>query len=589
MKKKSIIVGILIGMIFVMIGIGVSIWLNESKYHYEIEEVTKYQYNLLYVDEKYGVIDENGEIIIDPIYDIIQIPNPTKPVFICMKDYDVEKREYQVTVRNEKQEEIFKEYERVEPIPLKEENVTVPYEKTVLRYRQNGKYGLIDYNGKVTLEAEYDEIQGVSYKEGILKIQKDGKYGVINIKGTKLIPVEYDSIEYDGFYEEKTGYENAGFIVSKIIDSKELYGYHNARGKKVLEAEYEGIHRISEIEDHKKALLIVWKDGKSGVFEGKSQKLQIDFDEIDYDKQSELYIVSKGEKQGVYSQDGKEILPIEYDNIFVSGEYISVQKDGKLTRFDKKGKELEDQTLVAKWETKLPGISITMNQDEKYGLQAQDGTELVKNHYLSLEYLEQEYFIATNENHMMGIIKTDGKSSIELKYNSIRKIENTNLLRANKTAESQCDLYDASMNLIGSYSGENILIEEVGEYIRVYQEGRYAEYFSKDGKKVDVQTVYPDNGIIAKEKDGKWGYTDRQGNLKVDYQYDMVTELNEYGFAGIKLENKWGVINQNGEIVQEPIYELEEQIPEFLGKYYQVQALTAQPYYTNYLGEEIEE
>ena len=98
--------------------------------------------------------------------------------------------------------------------------------------------------------------------------------------------------------------------------------------------------------------------------------------------------------------------------------------------------------------------------------------------------------------------------------------------------------------------------------------------------------IKENNKMIEKEKDGKWGYTDREGNLKVDYPYDQVTELNEYGFAGIKLRNKWGVINQEGQVVQEPIYEIEEEIPEFLGKYYRVLSLISQPYYTDYHEEE---
>ena len=185
MKQKKIwIIGIIVVIILLAIGVGVGVLIYESKYQYEIEEVTKYQYNLLYVDEKYGVIDENGNILIEPIYDIIQIPNPSKPVFICMKDYQADKREYQVEVLNEKKEQIFQEFERVEAISLKEENSTVPYEKSVLKFKQNGLYGIMDYQGNILVEAQYDEIQGFPYKEGILKILKNGKYGVMNIKGT---------------------------------------------------------------------------------------------------------------------------------------------------------------------------------------------------------------------------------------------------------------------------------------------------------------------------------------------------------------------------------------------------------------------
>ena len=51
----------------------------------------------------------------------------------------------------------------------------------------------------------------------------------------------------------------------------------------------------------------------------------------------------------------------------------------------------------------------------------------------------------------------------------------------------------------------------------------------------------------------------------------MVTDFNEYGFAGIKLDGKWGVIEQaTQKIIQEPIYELDWAQPTFIGKYYRV-------------------
>ena len=61
----------------------------------------------------------------------------------------------------------------------------------------------------------------------------------------------------------------------------------------------------------------------------------------------------------------------------------------------------------------------------------------------------------------------------------------------------------------------------------------------------------------------------------------MVTEFNEYGFAGIKLDGKWGVINENGEIIQDPIYELDNISPIFIGKYYKANEWYRNNYYTD--------
>ena len=61
-------------------------------------------------------------------------------------------------------------------------------------------------------------------------------------------------------------------------------------------------------------------------------------------------------------------------------------------------------------------------------------------------------------------------------------------------------------------------------------------------------------------------------------EYEMVTEFNNYGFAGIKKDGKWGVVNSEGTIIQEPIYELKWENPSFIGKYYKVQAWGEQYY-----------
>ena len=64
------------------------------------------------------------------------------------------------------------------------------YEKSVLKYSKNGKYGIIDLNGKKITNAVYEEIDTLQFKEGELLVKKDGKYGVINIKGATLVKTQ---------------------------------------------------------------------------------------------------------------------------------------------------------------------------------------------------------------------------------------------------------------------------------------------------------------------------------------------------------------------------------------------------------------
>ena len=42
------------------------------------------------------------------------------------------------------------------------------------------------------------------------------------------------------------------------------------------------------------------------------------------------------------------------------------------------------------------------------------------------------------------------------------------------------------------------------------------------------------------------------------YQYDDITEQNEYGFVAVKKDGKWGVIDQYGNTIVDPKYEFSD-------------------------------
>ena len=109
MKKSKIII-ITIITILVFVAIAMYLW-KRNENSYKIEKVTNIKYNLILENKKYGVIDEIGNIIVKPQYDIIQIPNPSKPVFICMHDYNVNLQQYEIDVFNENGQKILTEYE----------------------------------------------------------------------------------------------------------------------------------------------------------------------------------------------------------------------------------------------------------------------------------------------------------------------------------------------------------------------------------------------------------------------------------------------------------------------------------------------
>ena len=225
MKKKNVLI---ISIILIIVVLAISVYFIirniEKNKEYEVEKISEYKYFVVKENGKYGVIDRKGNKIIEPKYEDVKIPNPEKAVFICYENDNTK-------VLDGNNEEIFKEYENIEPLKLKNISGDLIYEKSVLSYSKDNKYGIIDFNGKRITKAIYEEIDTLQYKEGELLVKKEGKYGVINIKGATLVKTKYDTIEADKFYEKDNGYKKAGYIVSRKTDEGYRYGYVNVKGK----------------------------------------------------------------------------------------------------------------------------------------------------------------------------------------------------------------------------------------------------------------------------------------------------------------------------------------------------------------------
>ena len=126
---------------------------------------------------------------------------------------------------------------------------------------------------------------------------------------------------------------------------------------------------------------------------------------------------------------------------------------------------------------------------------------------------------------------------------------------------------------------ENATIKLEDNYIKIFTDTQ-RKYFDNNGKEIENTEVFPNLKLYAFEQNGKWGFKDKNGNIKCEAIYDMVTELNSYGFAGIKSNGKWGVINSAAEVILEPTYQLETNAPEFIGKYVKSNSGYGMSFYT---------
>ena len=555
-KKRNIIVFVIILILIIAGIVGVSIYLNNLKYKYELSTIqdNEIQYYKLEQDGKYGVIDKNGTVVLQPTYSSIDIPNPTKAVFIKSDD------EKNFSAVDSNGSPLFTDYESVEAIAINSITSNIPYEKTVLKYKLGGLYGIMDFDGNKITENIYNSITNIDYKEGNLRVEQNGNYGVINIKGTTILEPEYDAIMADGYYDEENKYEKAGFIVRIVTDDGYRFGYADRTGKIILDTLYNEINRLTEIDDD--VYLVTSSNGRYGLYKNNKEVLSNEYTEISFDKNNDLLIVQKDQAQGVVDLEGNNIVPIDYDSIIIGGKYIDAQKGEETVVFDADGNNLDTDILSY---NKVSDLAIVIDKNNNYNIVDSSGNKELRENYTYIEYFNNNYFIVTKDNKT-GIIDGNGNIKVNLEYDAIQAIDDTNALQAIKTDNNRTDIIDSNMKIYEGIIDANVLKKD--NYIKVFSETDM-KYFDFSGNEITYKSLFPNNSLYASQNNGKWGLVNENGQIVVPYEYDMVTEQNS-GVAGVKKDGVWQVVDEKGQIISDNQYTLSWLDVTFLGSYYKV-------------------
>lgn len=442
----------------------------------------EYEYFAIYSANKWGVINQDGEIVINPSYqEMIVIPDQQKDVFICTYDINEETGSYSTKALNKKNEEIFTQYEQIEAIVNMDENDNIWYEKNVLKIKKDGKYGLIDLNGKQILPCEYEEISVIDGIENSILIKKDEKVGLVNNAGSILIEPKYSDIKNLG-----TTYKE-GYIT---IDENDKYGLVSTTKKQILENKYDEIKQVY-LSDY----YLVIEDGKEKLINSSGETIiEEGFDDIK----------SSTTRGVIYTEDGL------FGEMSTSGETTIEAKYQDL-------KEVKEGVYIAKLDDKY-GI-IDENQEEKVGFD-----------YLGIIYNEKaNLFFAEDENYSTSVIN----SNFEVKIQGI----------------------------LSELNVEN-------KYLRMRIQSEY-EYYNLECAKITSQEALKNNTLFLIKEDGKYGYTDKNGNVVVDCIYDDATEQNQYGYAAVKKDGLWGSIDSTGKSIIDPQYDLSSNLRiDFIGKWH---------------------
>lgn len=313
-------------------------------------------------DEKYGLINKSGDIIVEPKYDMIS--DYSEGMFVVSLMID---DKYMYGYINNAGEEVIppiytEAQEFSEGLALvmtngkkmfinKENKIVIPYNKILKDYRlysnkfDNGviiiqnfeygenetpKFGLMNKEGKVILTPKYDYIGEFKNKLAVVNLGGNwselgifgGKFGYINNIGEEVIELKYE--------QAKKFSDNLGLIK---IDGK--YGYINNNNKIVIQPQYEMAKSFSE------GCALVYKNNQENkkypVFIDKRNREIIDcsnyimetFFETGESEYSEFknglayFGIKENDKikYGYINKEGKEVIDALYKKVFLFNEY----------------------------------------------------------------------------------------------------------------------------------------------------------------------------------------------------------------------------------------------------------------------------
>lgn len=548
-NKKKMIAGIII--ILLVLILTILFWPKPKHVRKKSTEERKYYILQDTSNNKEGVIDKTGNLIIEPNYEKVIIPNLSKAVFVISENLNT--NEYKVL--NDKNEQIIKNY-NIEPILGHTEELVNEY-RGVLKYKKDEKYGLLSIDGKELTKPIYDEIVTDNEDFYNYKVKINGKYGLLDENGTVIITPEYLDIKS----ANKTIWENTGvklgYELSKTTNNGIKYGFSDEYGNILVNPIYETVEKL-EIPGNN-YYIKVSENGKKGVFKNKNQILKPIYQEIAYTQKN--IIIKKDGKYGMTNLEAKEIIAPRFNKYSSLETLVSFEDGENKYIYDENGKSITSG--------KYNIISTVPNKNylilENYSGErlASNNEKTLADKFIDLTYVFDDKFIFYKDSKY-GVASFEKGIIIESKYDYINLIQGTNILEA--TIGEDVDLYNSKVEKI--QIPQNSSVEILNDEVAVIYNEEEKKYVDLKGFDINIKDklALPAYSFV---ENGKYGFKTKDNNIVVKPEYDMVREFNKLGFASIKKDGKWGSINSKFEIVQEPKYGFNNTniLPKLLGKY----------------------
>lgn len=281
-----------------------------------------------------------------------------------------------------------------------------------------------------------------TYKNAIVK--RNGKYGIIKSDGSAKVPIEYDWVGYFDANHHSSEYYNArkgkvfhlyNKVLNKIGESfdpvyndfsistpnvifknfKNRYGMVYSNGRVVIPFDYEELQKL------KSGFILGKKNRKTGLFD-KNGKVKIPFQYnnlYEFDEERNLFIADNK----VINKDNKPIL-FGYDYIepiYYNNQKFIVTRNKKLGLVDINGKELLplEYDEISNWVEYGPEKRHFIVKKGKHGLIEYETFRIVIPPIYD-EFIQRRGVIFAHRNGKSGILDINNKEICPFIFNEIR-------------------------------------------------------------------------------------------------------------------------------------------------------------------------
>lgn len=474
---------------------------------------------------KFGCIDLQGKLVVPLLYDDITLHGLRAIVMVK----NATRYEYGLIDLNDRSV-LPVRFQRITPIGS-------------LRYAIqdfSNKNALSSEEGKWITDFTIDSIS--DFHNDLAVIYKEWKQGVINRNGEIKIEPLYRDINITG----------PGELTVRRAAEWEM-----------IDTRYETLQRIEadELIFETNGWYKITMNGKNGLIDENFQlRWPMGYDYIG-SIENQKAIVKQYGKFGLLRMDQSIVLPIVFDSLCLQDNFIRTrQLIGGVSSWD-----LYDTFGIKKTKSSYDlmeafnGKFFPVKNRGYWGGVDRYGVERIACVYDSLQEMKDQWIVVRFKNHY-GIISLEDQWKLPPQKYPITLIDDDHFI---EQQDSLLFLKDFSGNAI--YFTDNPIKLFPDHLLERLADGTEKEINFKGqmmSRKEPVviyteQSFRESEGLIGIKRDGKFGFVDSRGRLRIANRYDSIGEFRD-GLAPVKLVGKWGYINASDQIVIHPTYEKTE-------------------------------